>query len=364
MDKKQKNLRGSILVFTLLVLTILLSAALTSAGVVITGKNSSRATEKSALAFQIADGAAENVLKRVYKDTDSTLSQLAGNLHSSSQPPQCQTGGVITGSLPGGSGVYSVAFFDNSGASLNCSGTGYSTYNEWRTKLVRIVASGSYAGATRAIDVTIKPPICTDATVDYGGDTYDTIAIGNQCWLQQNLNVGSRINGSTPQTDNSTDEKYCYSDSNGNCTSVHPTEPDGGLYTWDEAMQYVTTEGTQGICPSGWHIPTDDDWYELENFVDPSIITPTEPGYPGNLADTGWRGTDAGTQLKPAGASGFEGNLAGYRDSIFQSRGTEGRFWTSTDDGPSPWARYLETSLVARVATVKSMAFSIRCIKD
>jgi len=83
----------------------------------------------------------------------------------------------------------------------------------------------------------------------YGGETYQTILIGSQCWFQENLNVGTRINGSSNQTDNGEIEKYCYNNLDANCVTY------GGLYQWDEAMQYVTTAGTQGICPDGWHIP-------------------------------------------------------------------------------------------------------------
>lgn len=365
MIRQQKSLKGSILVFTLLVLAILLSAALSSAGIVITGKNSSRATEKSALAFQIADGAAENVLKRVYKDTDSTLSQLASNLYrdgNGTGAPGCQTGGVITGTLPGASGTYSVAFFDNNGAPLACSGTGYSTHNEWRTKLVRIVASGSYAGATRAIDVTVKPQACTDATVDYSGVTYDTIAIGTQCWMKQNMRVGTRINNSTAQTNNGTVEKYCYNnDTSNECAAAHPTEPDGGLYTWDEAMQYSPSEGAQGICPSGWHIPTDDDWFTLESYLDPTVPNPHAGCTSG--------GTTVGTQLMPGGSSGFEANYAGgVVSGASADRNTAVFFWTSKEDTASAaWTRALlsgSSYAICKQNVVKSEARTVRCIKD
>lgn len=153
MKKARGHFRGSVLVFSLLVLAMLLSAALSGAAIIILGKNSSRTTEKSVVSFQVADGAVENVLKRVYKDTDSTLDQLANHLFGSAS---CSNG-VISGTLPSGSGTYQVALFDNSGDKLHCSGSGYSSYAEWRPKLSRIVSTGTYAGVTRAIDVSVKP---------------------------------------------------------------------------------------------------------------------------------------------------------------------------------------------------------------
>lgn len=358
--------RGSVLVFTLLILAILLSTALSAAGIVVLGKNSSRATEKSALAFQIADGAAENVLKRIYKDTDSTLNDLADGLYADTEQggngPRCQNG-AVTGVLPSASsGAYTVTFYDSNDDPLECSGTGYATYNEWRAKLAKIVSSGTYGSATRAIDIAIEPPACIEATVDdVDGNTYDTIAIGNQCWMKQNMRVGTRINSSTAQTNNSPMEiieKYCYSDNNGNCTAPHPNEPDGGLYLWDEAMQYGSSEGAQGICPTGWHIPTDNDWYTLENFLDPAINDPNAMGP---------RGVTAGTQLMPGGASGFEMNLAGFWRGAFVMGGTIGMAWSSSEfDASAAYIRQVDLSRsdINRSSGNKTHSLSVRCIKD
>ena len=79
--------------------------------------------------------------------------------------------------------------------------------------------------------------------------------------MAENLNVGTRINGSGSQTNNSTIEKYCYDDNEANCTTY------GGLYQWDESMQYSTMPGVQGICPTGWHLPTDAEWTTLTTYL-------------------------------------------------------------------------------------------------
>lgn len=369
---KQQKMRGSVLVFSLLVLSILLSVTLTSVGVVITGKNSSRSTEKSALAFQIADGATENVLKRIYKDTDPTLSTLASNLYhdesggQGSSSPSCSNG-VISGSLPSASsGIYSVTFLANDGSVIPCSGAGYATYNEWRTKLVRVMASGSYAGATRAIDVTIKPPVCGNSTTvdDEDGNTYDIIEIGDQCWMKQNMRVGSRIDSSESSSDDGDTEYYCYDDDQGNCDNDHPNYPDGGIYYWDEAMQYSTTDA-QGICPDGWHIPSDPEWHVLESYLKDQIETCD----PGRLASPDC--DPAGDELKPTGGSGFEANLAGYVSGSFTQRNSRYRFWSSTQSGVigHSWIRGTATSAgdtgLYRVSEgISNSAASIRCIKD
>ena len=83
------------------------------------------------------------------------------------------------------------------------------------------------------------------------GKTYTSVQIGTQCWMKENLNVGTRINGSSNQTNNGVVEKYCFNNLESNCDVY------GGLYQWNELMQYVSTQGVKGICPLDWHIPTD-----------------------------------------------------------------------------------------------------------
>jgi len=98
-------------------------------------------------------------------------------------------------------------------------------------------------------------------TVTYLGQTYNTVQIGSQCWLRENLNVGTRIDGSQEQTNNGIIEKYCYNDDVSSCAVY------GGLYQWDEMMQYIALEGSQGICPTGWHVPSDSEYTILTDYL-------------------------------------------------------------------------------------------------
>ena len=191
---------------------------------------------------------------------------------------------------------------------------------------------------------------------------YGTIRIGEQCWMQENLNIGTRIDGANNQTDNSTIEKYCHSDDPANCDIY------GGLYQWDEMMQYETQEGTQGICPVGWHIPSDDEWKTLEMHL----------GMSQAQADgTSWRGTDEGDKLKTAGdcfggvncgVSNFEGLLAGYRNASgsFHNLGSLANLWSSSESGSNAWRRSLGSgnSTVYRTTHSQAYGFSVRCVKD
>ena len=192
-----------------------------------------------------------------------------------------------------------------------------------------------------------RSPSVTIATTDA-----NWLTIGSQLWAKANLNVGTMVTGVTAQTNNSTLEKYCYSNTESNCTA------NGGLYQWDEAMQYVTTAGAQGICPTGSHIPSDNDWKILEMQL----------GMTQAQADTAnaWRGTDQGTQLKSGGSSGLNMPLAGLRntDGSFLYLASLALLWSSSESSTSAWIRYLNSgnATVNRNTNDKANGFSVRCL--
>ena len=209
---------------------------------------------------------------------------------------------------------------------------------------------------------------CGDTLVDTrDGKSYATVQIGTQCWMAENLNIGTMISGSSNQTDNSTIEKYCYDDDTANCDTY------GGLYQWDEMMQYVTTEGTHGICPVGWYLPTDAEWMTLEEEVESTTGV--------NWNTTGWRGTDAGGNLKETGtthwnspntgatnSSGFTALPGGYRSSntSFNNLNDTDHFWSSTQNNSQAWFRLLASNYTDsyRNDDSKTFGFYVRCIKE
>ncbi len=151
----------------------------------------------------------------------------------------------------------------------------------------------------------------------------------------------------------------------------------GGLYQWGEMMQYVTTEGAQGICPTGWHLPTHDEYTELERAVCTSGTCTTD--FPYDNTTTGLRGTNEGDKLKTAGdcftcdgsegSSGFEALLAGNRApgvGLFYDSGVYTLFWSSTESGANAWRPYLGSGNagVSRNTLDKLYGFSVRCVKD
>ena len=214
----------------------------------------------------------------------------------------------------------------------------------------------------------VAPQFACGDSVIYSGDTYPTVSINGQCWFAKNLNVGTKVVGTLDQgTSCATIQKYCYSDSDANCTT------DGGLYQWDQAMCGAVANGSQGICPSGWHIPTDNEQYLLEDFLntDGSDCDPDRDG--------SFRCDPAGTILKANSALwstntgtdtyGFSALPGGFRISggTFSLRNLYGMFWSSSQyNSVNAWRRDFGASYtkIQRYSYSKMYGCSVRCIKN
>jgi len=230
------------------------------------------------------------------------------------------------------------------GSYTNIAGATASTYTlvagDW-SKYIKVVATatGSYSGTqTSAASAVVSDPA-------------NWLTIGTQTWAKYNLNVGTMITGVTEQADNSTLEKYCYDDNGSNCTTY------GGLYQWDEAMQYVTTEGAQGICPAGSHIPSDNDIKILEMQL----------GMSQAQADAvGWRGTDQGTKLISGGSSGLNILLAGRRngDGSFTLLSLYAVLWSSSESAAKAFERTMASdhATVDRNTIDEFNGYAVRCV--
>ncbi|MCP4090950.1 MAG: PKD domain-containing protein, partial [Gammaproteobacteria bacterium] len=189
------------------------------------------------------------------------------------------------------------------------------------------------------------------------GQEYATVQIGNQCWMAENLKYSNSGSG----------EFWCYDNDHANCHTY------GVLYGWTTAVY---------ICPGGWHLPTDDEWKILEGTVD-SQYPVSNPEWNG----TGWRGHDAGKNLKSAygwynnengtDLYGF-GALPGgrYSDASFGALDHYGYWWSSTEYSEfeawshidHAWMRKLgygwRKDESQRIHRTKSMGYSVRCVKD
>lgn len=205
---------------------------------------------------------------------------------------------------------------------------------------------------------------CSGIIKDKDGNQYKTIKIGSQCWMAENLKTmhyddGTAISG-----------YFAYN----NDTSYVKTY--GLLYTWWAAMKNQSEDEKnkaviQGVCPEGWHIPSDAEWRKLELKLGINVE---------ELNKSGWRGTSEGGKLKSkdlwmapnldaTNESGFSALPGGSKkfDGSFSSVEINGFFWTTSQlYGLTSWGRGLSATSgsIYRFSEDPDAAFSIRCIKD
>jgi uncharacterized protein (TIGR02145 family) len=247
----------------------------------------------------------------------------------------------LKGGLPPG-GTYS-------GPGVN-STTGIFTPSSAGTGLKTITYSYSnvytcMSSTTKTILVKPAPSFTCGSTFTDPRDNkaYPTVQIGTQCWMSSNLDFGLTIDDLTPQTDNCLTEKYVR-------YSI--------FYQWDELMQYTTAEGTQGLCPPGWHIPTSAEWDQLLAYYD----GPGQAASPmkDTLLANGFDSYQTGFQYLNNLWAFTTGNFAGSM------------YWTSTlsaADAPTV-SRAVARGLnaynpsVSRYEAARGDAFNVRCMKD
>jgi uncharacterized protein (TIGR02145 family) len=217
---------------------------------------------------------------------------------------------------------------------------------------------------------------CGSSLVDArDSQSYTTVQIGTQCWMQQNLNVGTRVDGTATQGTNVSSaasiQKYCYNNDPAQC-SIY-----GGLYQWPQtvggssgcdgtgASQPACTTPIQGICPANWHIPSHYEWTQLERTTCTSGTCSTD--FPYDETTQGGQGTNEGTTLQSSTGL-FRGLLAGTRntDGSFTNQSSYAYFWSSLASGGSAWGRTLGSgyATVNRGPTNQAYGFSVRCVKN
>lgn len=209
-----------------------------------------------------------------------------------------------------------------------------------------------------------------DNTVtDIDGNVYQTVQIGNQIWMAENLQVTHYRNGDAiPNVPGNTEWEalltgaYCVFDNNITNLSTY-----GRLYNW------FAVNDPRGLAPEGWRVPTDVDWKGLEMFLGMS---------PADVDIADWRGLDQGAKLKETGTahwpapnseatnvSGFTALPGGDRieNGSFLYLGFYTSFWTSTgSSADAAWRRHLHCndSRIYRSEYYKRAGFSVRLVKE
>ncbi len=226
-------------------------------------------------------------------------------------------------------------------------------------------------------------PCSGAATVtDIDNNTYNTVQIGNQCWMKENLRTSRYANGTYLPISfdgNSYTAPYCYNPNN-NANNV-PTR--GYLYNWPAVMHGASSStsnpsGVQGICPNGWHVPSDAEWTQLTSYV--SSQTRYQCGNNSdNIAKalastTEWVGNHfyetctVGNDPNANNATGFSAIPAGWHGGDETYFYNNALFWCATEVSVLGAYYYGISSSLAYVVRDggwgKDNGFSVRCVRD
>jgi uncharacterized protein (TIGR02145 family) len=240
-------------------------------------------------------------------------------------------------------------------------------YPDVGTYTVTLTATNSIGSNSSSQTFTITNS--TNVLIDIDGNSYNTVTLGTNKWMKENLKTTKYSNGDLIPNPNSsawsgiTSAAWCYYDNNASNNAVY-----GKLYN------FYVVEDTKNVCPTGWHVPTDAEWKALEMYLG---MTQTQ-------ADAElWRGTNQGSILSGTaslwqagnlknnaqfGTSGFNAIPAGFRyiSGVYGYLGLASFFWTSTNtDTSNANVRNLdwEHSDVLRYNDFKTGGRSIRCVK-
>jgi len=224
---------------------------------------------------------------------------------------------------------------------------------------------------------------CGDTMTDIDGNTYPTVLIDDKCWMAADLKVSKYPNGDPipyidnnatwgALADNNTDDGYSfYGDSNNDGIVDIAYSDYGALYSYSAAIgdnwardnSSTNSEGGQGICPDGWHLPTDAEWTTLTTFLGGTSVAG------GKMKETGtthWNSPNTGA----TNSSGFTALPSGIRGSYagaFNGIGNYGGWWSGTE-GSSSYAYYRSLNYDGAAAYrndhYKSYGFCVRCIRD
>lgn len=198
----------------------------------------------------------------------------------------------------------------------------------------------------------IQPVTSVDSVQDIDGNVYKTVKIGNQWWMAENLKVTHYRNGDNIPCLTDDDEwdynkgAYCYY--NNDTTYIGKY---GLLYNW------FAVADSRNIAPEGWHVPSDEEWQTLVDYLGGDTIA-------------GGKMKSTGTNEGVSNESGFSALPAGYRynHGTFDGIGTNSYFWSSTESKEGDaWHRYLYygNAIVYRDNSGwKQAGYSVRCVKD
>ena len=264
----------------------------------------------------------------------------------------------------------------NSSGSFTSSITGLSSNTTYYVRAYATNNVGTAYGDEYSFTTLSDPCQGVTTITDIDGNVYNTLSIGNQCWMKENLRTTKYADGTVIASGSgtSTTVAYYYSLSSGNFNN-------GKLYNWKAVMRDATTSafnpsGVQGICPNGWHVPSDAEWNQLTDYVSSQSqywCSNSSENIAKALASTsGWNSSSntcaVGKTQSNNNATGFSALPAGkYYSSGYNNSGDVAYFWSATEaSGSTAYHRYLNYTgaTVYRGSDNKYTGYSVRCVRD
>jgi uncharacterized protein (TIGR02145 family) len=193
------------------------------------------------------------------------------------------------------------------------------------------------------------------------GNTYNTVQIRTQCWTQSNLKVSKYRNGDNIPTglNNS-----AWGSTTIGAYAIYNNDPVNDVL-YGKLYNHYAVMDTRGLCPTGWHVPTDGEWTTLETFLGGISVAG------GALKSTATQPTPGGWASPNVGAtnsSGFSAGPGGRRVNYgaFFYVGSNGSWWSSSLSGTNAWLRDLSygDGDIYRGNDFRTVGFSVRCLRD
>jgi len=198
---------------------------------------------------------------------------------------------------------------------------------------------------------TGKPGPCAGADrVTFDGYDYRTVAIGDQCWFAENLRSDNYRSGAAIPG-NLTNGQWKTTTSG--AQAVYQNDPKH-LSTYGRLYNWYAVKDSRGLCPSGWHVPSDEEWTVLTDALGGKAVAGEK------LKTSSWGGMNA------SGFSALPGGLRNDNYGLFFNLGDYGGWWSSSPSGSGAWARslYSGNSNVYRSADDVRDGVSARCVRD
>jgi len=223
---------------------------------------------------------------------------------------------------------------------------------------------GDFSGELYAeFSLTVKKLECGQAIArDIDGNTYKTVKIGNQCWTQSNLKVSKYRNGDNIPTGLS---NSAWANTTSGAYAIYDNKRvNDGLY--GKLYNHYAVTDSRGLCPTGWHVPSDAEWTTLENQLGGSSVAGGALKSTATYPTSGdWNSPNTGA-TNSSGFTALPGGLR-YGNGDFYGMASIGYWWSSSvSSGSFAWFRVLlyNTSDIGRGNYYRSNGISVRCCRD